>query len=132
MVAASKPSILASPYKAGAVGALALTALTTLLTWTSRDGVDTWGLAHDDGFLVVLASVVGVAVVAYGVKAAWIVPGFIAALLIRDVNRVRASEFDVGVGLWAGLALALLAAVLLLGDLVLGIREARGTGQDQG
>lgn len=114
------------------MGALALTALTTLLTWTSRDGVDTWGLAHDDGFLVVLASVVGVAVVAYGVKAAWIVPGFIAALLIRDVNRVRASEFDVGVGLWAGLALALVAAVLLLGDLVLGIREARGTGQDQG
>ena len=105
------------------MGALALTALTTLLTWTSRDGVDSWGLAHDDGFLVILAAVVGTALVSYGIRAAWIAPGFIAALLIRDINRVRATDFEVGIGLWAGLALALLAAVLLIGDLLLGIER---------
>ena len=127
MVAASKPPILASPYRVGAVGALALTALTTLLTWTSRDGVGTWGLGHDDGFLVVLAAVVGIALVSYGIKAAWIAPGFIAALLIRDINRVRATDFDVGTGLWAGLALALLAAVLLIGDLLLAIQRTAAT-----
>jgi hypothetical protein len=124
VVAASSPAIVGSPYKLAAVGALALTAATTLLTWTSRDGVDSWGLAHDDGFLVVLASVIGVVLVTKRIKAAWIAPGFVAVLLIRDINRVRGTDFDVGFGLWLGTGLALLATVLLIGDLLIDIQNA--------
>jgi len=129
-VAASSPAILRSPYKLAAVGALALTAATTVLTWTSRDGVDSWGLAHDDGFVVILATVIGIVLVTKGIKAAWIAPGFVVVLLIRDISRVRGTDFDVGLGLWLGTGFALLAAVLLIGDIFLNIQGAARSEQD--
>jgi len=130
VVAASSSAIVGSPFKLVAVGALALTAATTLLTWTSRNGIDSWGLAHDDGFLVILASAVGVVLVTRRIKAAWIAPGFVAVLLIRDISRVRGTDFDVGLGLWLGTVLALLAAVLLIGDLVIDIQRAGRSDED--
>ncbi|MDH3293019.1 MAG: hypothetical protein OER95_01705 [Acidimicrobiia bacterium] len=129
-MAASSPAILRSPYKLAAVGALALTAATTVLTWTSRDGVDSWGLAHDDGFVVILATVIGIVLVTKGIKAAWIAPGFVVVLLIRDISRVRGTDFDVGLGLWLGTGFALLAAVLLIGDIFLNIQGAARSEQD--
>jgi len=112
---------------AGAVGILVLTALTTFLPWTSKDGVDTWGLGHDDAFLVLAACGVGVAMVNSRIKAAWIAPGFAAVVQIRDINRVRDTDFDVGLGLWLGTALALAAVFLLLADLILGIQRSAST-----
>ena len=129
-MAASSPAILRSPYKLAAVAALALTAATTVLTWTSRDGVDSWGLAHDDGFVVILATVIGIVLVTKGIKAAWIAPGFVVVLLIRDIRRVRGTDFDVGLGLWLGTGFALLAAVLLIGDIFLNIQGAARSEQD--
>ena len=130
MVAASSSAIVGSPFKLVAVGALALTAATTVLTWTSRDGVDSWGLAHDDGFVVILATVIGIVLVTKGIKAAWIAPGFVVVLLIRDISRVRGTDFDVGLGLWLGTGFALLAAVLLIGDLVIDIQRAGRSDED--
>ncbi len=125
MAADSSPGLW-PPLKIAAVGALVLTAATTFLTWTSRNGVDSWGLAHDDAFLVIAASVIGIALVVNGIKAAWIAAGFATGVMIRDINQVRATDFDVGIGLWAGVALGLLATILLITSLWLDIQAQRG------
>jgi len=119
-----------SPYKMAAVGALALTAASTFLVWTSSNsGVETWGLGHNDGFVVVIGSVVGIVLATKAIKAAWIAPGFVAVVQMRDISRVRSTDFDVGIGLWLGLGLALLATILLIADLIFGIQEAARTEQ---
>jgi len=101
-----------------------------LLVWTSSSsGVDTWGLGHNDGFVVVIGAIIGIALIAYGIKAAWIAPAFLAMVQMRDISRVRSTDFDVGLGLWLGLGLALVATVLLIADLIFGIQEAARTAQ---
>ncbi len=127
MVAASRPAPW-SPITIAAAGTLVLTAATTFLTWTSRSGVDSWGLAHDDSFLVIAACFVGVALIVNRIRAAWIAPGFAVGVMIRDINQVRATNFEVGIGLWAGVILGLVATVLLIASLWMEIQAGREAG----
>ncbi len=71
-----------------------------------------------------MGAAIGVGLVVNGIKAAWIAPAFLAMVQMRDVSRVRSTDFDVGIGLWLGLGLAMVTTVILIADLIFGIQEA--------
>ncbi|MGI9599510.1 MAG: hypothetical protein ACR2QK_25320 [Acidimicrobiales bacterium] len=98
------------------------TALSTLLPWTTGDTGSVIGVRHDDAFLVIAASVLGIVLFRINVKPAWIAPGFAAFTQFRDIRQILDADLGVGIGLWLGLATATGAAALLIVDLVATIR----------
>ncbi len=96
---------------------------------TTAPGVESrLGIEEDDGFLVIVVAVIGVALAFSGVRAAWIAPAFGAAIAIRDATRVDDNPTtEVGFGLWITSVAFAIAAGLLIVDLVREIRSmARG------
>ncbi len=108
---------------------MAVTALSTLLAWTTGGGESVIGVRHDDAFLVIAASVLGIALTRMKAKPAWIAPGFAAFVQFRDIRQITDSEFSVGFGLWLGITAAVAATVLLIGDLILTIRDSAPVGE---
>ncbi len=107
-----------------AIGLLVVTTLSTLLPWTTGSGGSVIGVRHDDAFLVIAASVLGIVLVRMKAKPAWIAPGFAAFTQFRDIRQINDTDFGVGIGLWIGLVAAIGAAVLLVVDLVATIRAS--------
>lgn len=103
---------------------MAATTLSALLPWTTGESGSVIGVRHDDAFLVIAGSILGIALVRMKAKPAWIAPGFAAFVQFRDIQQISDSEFGVGIGLWIGLLTAVTASVMLIVDLLAGIRAS--------
>lgn len=90
-----------------------------LLPWVVDDQGSRLGLTQPDGLLTLIGGTIALALAWRGVSFGWIVSGFLAVLLGRDIlSLVETPEARPGVGLWVGAIAFTLAAGLQLAGLV--------------
>ena len=78
------------------------------------------GIDVNEGTVVLIASVLTIGFIQVGLRPAWMGAGFVAAVVGRQVF---AGTGDPGIGAILGLAFAVLAAAVLLVDLVRGLQS---------
>ena len=78
-----------------------------------------------DGALVLIVGVITIGLIQVGLRPAWMGAGFLVALLGRQVF-ADVGPGDPTVWLIGGLALALLAALVLVGDMVRDVTPSTG------
>ena len=96
------------------------------LPWHAGDTKSVQGISVNDGQLVLVVSLVTIGLVQVGWRPAWIGAGFAAATTVR---RILDGDTDPAAGLWTAAAVSIVAAVLLIWELLAGI-SASGPGAD--
>ena len=112
-----------------AVGALALTAVSSFLPWIVAGEISEIGVDTGDGRICSVVALAGIGLVLRGIRAAWIAAGFCLVIALRASATISdASGVTVGIGVWAAALTAAIAAGLLIVRYLSQIREEAAAG----
>jgi hypothetical protein len=107
------------------VAATAAGVISVFLPWVLRDSEQFAGISQPDGRVALFVGLAAVVLAWKRVAVGWIVAGFLAAFLGRDLYRLaQLPEAAAGWGLWLGAISFALAAVIQFGELARSRRSA--------
>lgn len=90
-----------------------------MLPWITDDRGSSLGLSQPDGLLILIGGTGAMALAWRRVPFGWIVSGFLAVVLVRDVvTLLRTPAGSPGAGLWLGAIVFTMAAIIQLVGLI--------------